>query len=167
MLVAEILAVSSISFFSLLFQLQTTREEKNKKGSTAHISAATPLCWGIPSNRIQSAIRSIFPGESQPYVTQSMSFRRNSSQSHEWKKWVAANGSELLAAGVPDWLFTDELRWIGFLEEGCDLVTGWSPSVLDPQNARALHSFIQSEYGDQDYRGTLHDIEVHLSKSAT
>ena len=55
-----------------------------------------------------------------------MPFRRDNSRHHAWKKWVADQRDHLLAAGVPDWILTDELRWLRFLEEGSDHVT-WLP----------------------------------------
>jgi hypothetical protein len=94
-----------------------------------------------------------------------MPFRRDSSRHYSWKKWLADHRADLLEAGVPDWILTDELRWLRFLEEGFDNESGWSPTLLDHETARKLHGFIQREYGDEGYRGTLHDIVVHLREA--
>lgn len=73
---------------------------------------------------------------------------------------MADRREDLLAAGVPDWIFADEMRWLGLLEHGYDHESGWSPTMLDLDKAGNLHAFIHREYGDQRYRGTLHDIEA-------
>ena len=93
-----------------------------------------------------------------------MPFRRDSSRHFAWKKWAADHREDLLAAGVPDWILTDELKWLRFLEEGYDHESGWSPRMLDLDKARNLHAFIRREYGDQRYRGALHDIEAYLGE---
>ncbi len=36
--------------------------------------------------------------------------------------------------------------------------------MLDLDKASNLHTFIHREYGDQQYRGTLHDIEAYLNE---
>ncbi len=66
---------------------------------------------------------------------------------------------------MPDWILTDELRWLRFLEEGYDNESGWSPKLLDRDKASNLHVFIQREYGDERYRGTLHGIAVHVGEA--
>lgn len=93
-----------------------------------------------------------------------MGFRRDNSRHHEWKKWVADHSSGLLAAGIPDWILSDELRWIRFLEEGCDYASGWWPEMLEPSKANELHAFIQREYGNEEYRGLLRQIEDYLER---
>ena len=93
-----------------------------------------------------------------------MGFRRDSSRHYLWKEWVADHQSGLLAAGVPDWILSDELRWCRFLEEGCDYASGWSPEMLEHSKVCQLHTFIQREYGDKDYRGLLHQLEMYLGR---
>lgn len=95
-----------------------------------------------------------------------MAFRRDSSRHHDWKRWVADHRADLLDAGVPDWILADEMRWLRFLEEGCDYESGWWPTMLDRDHAKNLHMFIQREYGDQQYRGLLREIEVFWGEAS-
>jgi len=91
-----------------------------------------------------------------------MSFKHDGKKSHQWHQWLTAHRTGLCESGVPDSVLQSELHWIRFLEEGCDYDSGWFPRMLSPPQARAMHLFIQREYGDQQYRGLLRDIEVFL-----
>src|SRR5687768_1386232 len=76
-----------------------------------------------------------------------MSFRRNSDRSLAWKRWVDLHRDELTAAGVPAEIFSDELRWWRFLEDGgLDWDTGWRVEMLSPQQAEILHRLITTEF---------------------
>jgi hypothetical protein len=94
-----------------------------------------------------------------------MSFKHDGRESHQWHQWLETHRRELCESGVPDAVLKTKLHWIRFLEEGCDYDSGWFPSMLSPSQARALHSFVQREYGDERYRGFLRDLEVSLGKS--
>jgi hypothetical protein len=93
-----------------------------------------------------------------------MSFKHNGNKSHKWQQWLEAHRRELCESGVPDAVLRTELHWIRFLQEGCDYASGWDSSMLSPSQARALHSFIQREYGDEQYRGFLRELEVSFEK---
>ena len=95
-----------------------------------------------------------------------MSFKHDGKKSHEWHKWLNAHRRELCDAGVPDTVLQTELYWDRFLGEGCDYDSGWFPSMLSPSQARTLHSFIRREYGDEQYRGFLKELEMSLEKHA-
>jgi hypothetical protein len=95
-----------------------------------------------------------------------MSFKHDGKKSHQWSNWLEAHKRELCDCGVPDAVLRTEHHWIRFLGEGCDYDSGWFTSMLSPSHARALHSFIQREYGDEKYRGFLREIEVLLEKHA-
>ena len=107
------------------------------------------------------------PGSERQFATYLMSFKHDGKKSHQWHNWVDAHRRELVASGVPHVVLDTELRWIRFLEEECDYEAGWFPNMLTPSEARALHSFIQREYGDQQYRGFLRQLENILEKHAT
>jgi hypothetical protein len=96
-----------------------------------------------------------------------MSFRHNGKKSHEWQEWCQTHRDELVRAGVPDSVLQTEFHWLRFLEEGYDQWTGWSPEMLSPEQARALHTFILQQYGNEKYRPCLRDIEVFLGKDDT
>jgi hypothetical protein len=95
-----------------------------------------------------------------------MTFKRDGKKSHAWNKWLDAHRRELCEGGVPDAVLRTEIHWVGFLEEECDYESGWFPNMLAPAQARILHAFIQREYGDQQYRGFLRELEVILEKHA-
>jgi hypothetical protein len=75
-----------------------------------------------------------------------VSFRRNGDKALAWKRWVGQHRDELTAGGVPDAVFSDELRWWRFLEEGgLDTDTGWCVEMLSPQQAETLRGLITRE----------------------
>ena len=97
-----------------------------------------------------------------------MSFRHDGKKAHGWQRWCDMHRDELIRAGVPDFVLQTEFHWLRFLEEGYDQWTGWSPTqMLSPDRARILHSLILREYGNEQYKSFLRDIEVFLEKSST
>jgi len=88
-----------------------------------------------------------------------MSFKQDGKKQHKWYKWLDAHRCELLECGVPDTVLKTKLHWIRFLEDGCDYISGWFPKALSPSQAQALYSFICREYGNEEYRAFLRDIE--------
>ena len=41
-----------------------------------------------------------------------MSFRRDGGKAYRWQRWLAEHRESLTAAGVPDWVWSEELRWM-------------------------------------------------------
>jgi len=94
-----------------------------------------------------------------------MSFRHDGKQAHEWKQWLETHRDDILRCGLPDSVLQSKFHWLRFLEESYDQWTGWSPSMLSRQQAQALHEWILREYGNEQYRGCLHEIERYITKS--
>lgn len=88
-----------------------------------------------------------------------MSFRRNSERPLAWKRWVDLHRGGLTAAGVPAEIFSDELRWWRFLEEGgLDWDTGWRVEMISPQQAAILHQLITTEFQRSDLACCLRSL---------
>ncbi len=95
-----------------------------------------------------------------------MSFRRNSDQPLAWKRWVGQHRDELTTAGVPEELFSDELRWWRFLGEGgLDEGTGWRVEMLSPQQAETLYRLIIREFQRPDLAGCLRSINEVIGRT--
>lgn len=89
-----------------------------------------------------------------------MSFRRNSDRSLSWRRWIDLHRDQLTAAGVPTEIFSDELRWWRFVEEGgLDYVTGWRVEMLSPSQAEILHRLVTKEYERPDLVGILRSLD--------
>lgn len=86
-----------------------------------------------------------------------MSFRR---QKDDWGEFVRKHGQEILACGVPDYVFAKRMRFLVFLEHGFD-EWGWaenhhaffdSKSLSDDQVSQLavlVRSHIDDSYGNQ------------------
>jgi hypothetical protein len=76
-----------------------------------------------------------------------MSFRQhNKNPDTVWRK---NHRSELLAAGMPDFLIDDEQRWTYVLLHGDDeLASGWDPTWITKQQASDLLRLLRSHYED-------------------
>jgi hypothetical protein len=73
-----------------------------------------------------------------------------------WRTWLARHRAELAACGLPDWLYTDEVRWRDFLDaDGVDEETGWRIDSLAAPQAASLRGFILREYGPKRYWSCL------------
>jgi len=95
-----------------------------------------------------------------------MSFRRNTNRSLSWKRWVDLHRDQLTAAGVPPEIFSDELRWWRFLEEGgLDWDTKWRVAMLSPQQADALHRLIAKELDRPDLASYLRALDEAMRRN--
>jgi hypothetical protein len=76
-----------------------------------------------------------------------MSFRRNSDRSIAWRQWINLRRDEFTTAGVPTEIFSDELRWWRFVENGgLDWETGWRVELLFARQADALYQLVEREF---------------------
>ena len=90
-----------------------------------------------------------------------MSFRRSSEEPRRWQQWLARHRDALTSAGLPDWVYADELRWVRFLEEGgLDWESGWRVEMLSAPQAQSFQSFVLQEYGEEQYRCCLRALEA-------
>lgn len=81
-----------------------------------------------------------------------MSFRRKSDLPLAWNRWVDLHREELIRAGLPAEIFSDEQRWYMFLQEGgLDWSTGWRVEMLSSQQAEILHRLISTEFPGADF----------------
>ena len=89
-----------------------------------------------------------------------MAFRRDSARSLRWQQWLAKHKNALEAMGLPDWIYTDERRWTCFLGEGgIDWESRWSVEMLSPQQAKRLRDFIIVEYGSEQHKCCIRELE--------
>lgn len=89
-----------------------------------------------------------------------MSYRRDSGGQRAWHVWVDQHRNALLRCSLPDFVFSDEPRWFRFVEhDGWDQESGWSVTMLSPDQASALYDFLTSECGSGEYRDLLRILE--------
>jgi hypothetical protein len=89
-----------------------------------------------------------------------VSFRHNGEAARKWSIWLDKHRDDLVRSGVPDFLYSERLRWFRLLEEdGWDPVTGWKVEMLPAQQAVLLHSFVIRQYGRDRYRGLIRALE--------
>jgi Protein of unknown function (DUF433) len=75
---------------------------------------------------------------------------------------------DLVRCSLPEFVFSDKLTWFRFLEHG-----GWHPQphwtvgMLSPNHAAALNDFIRSEYGPDEYRHLLRNLEDIRPKASS
>ena len=67
---------------------------------------------------------------------------------------------------MPQEIYQDELRWIRFLEEGADYEKDWYPQYLKKDEAKTLHTFLVEQYGNEEYRGLLRELEAQYGIDA-
>jgi hypothetical protein len=87
-----------------------------------------------------------------------MAFRRDKSDAHvraqEWDKWRARQLNELAGIGLPPSVYSDEARWLDFLENGHLHwhEDGWAFEFghLSRGQLAALHRFLEAEYGQAE-----------------
>ena len=60
--------------------------------------------------------------------------------------WRRHYRSELLAAGLPDFVIDDEKRWNYMLLHGDDFASGWSPAWITKEQAAELLRLLGSHY---------------------
>jgi hypothetical protein len=81
-----------------------------------------------------------------------MGYRRDGKQEKEWLDWLALCRDELVACGVAEWIYSDQLRWHYFVGHGYDGESGWSPNLLPLLQRHRLFAFILREYGEDGLR---------------
>ena len=95
-----------------------------------------------------------------------MAFRREGARSHAWQQWLAKHQNELVAIGLPDWIYIDQRRWTCFLQEGgLDWESHWGVEMLSPQQAKRLRDFIVSEYGSEEHNCCLRELLKRITIS--
>ena len=95
-----------------------------------------------------------------------MSYRRNGEGQRAWQAWVDQHRDTLLRCSLPEFVFADEPRWLRFVEhDGWDQESGWSITMLSPDQASALHDLLTSEHGSGEYRHLLRALDESRRKS--
>jgi hypothetical protein len=84
-----------------------------------------------------------------------MGYRKPSNECQDWKRWLENHRTDLLNAGLPDFLWESKLRWLSFIEEGYDHETGWKPELLLPEQRKSLRDFVEREYSHNSGRFRL------------
>jgi hypothetical protein len=97
-----------------------------------------------------------------------MGYRRHTESQRAWQKWIDQHRDTLVKCSLPDFVFSEELTWIRFLEHGgWHNNPGWSVSMLSSHQAAALQDFIKSHYGIDEYRYYLQNLDDVLRKSSS
>jgi hypothetical protein len=60
-----------------------------------------------------------------------MSFRQNNDETREWKGWLQAQRSQLVACGVPLTVLENREHWFYFRDHGCFTPSGGSKPIID------------------------------------
>jgi hypothetical protein len=95
-----------------------------------------------------------------------MAFRRDGARSYAWQQWLAKHQDELVAIGLPDWIYTDQQCWTWFLQEcGLDWESGWGVEMLSPQQAKRFREFIVLEYGSEEHKCCLRELQKRVTVS--
>src|SRR5688500_18861003 len=94
-----------------------------------------------------------------------MSFRRDGGKAQRWQQWLAEHRSALTAAGVPDWVWSEQQRWLRFLGEGgLDWESGWRVEMLSPEQALRLREFVLRVYGADEHLCLLRSLRLVAEK---
>ena len=97
-----------------------------------------------------------------------MGYRRDGESKRAWQLWIDQHRDALVRCSLPEFIFSDKLTWFRFLEHG-----GWHPQphwavgMLSPHHAAALHDLIQSEYGSEEYRYLLQNLDEVRRKASS
>lgn len=76
-----------------------------------------------------------------------MSYRRDSEGQRAWQEWVDQHRDTLVGCSLPEFVFSDKLTWLRFLEHGgWHPQPGWAVGMLSPQQARNLYDFILTRH---------------------
>jgi hypothetical protein len=82
-----------------------------------------------------------------------VSYRHDGESRRAWRLWVDQHRDSLLDCSLPEFIFSDEMRWFRFVEDGgWDQESGWRISMLSPDQASACHDFLMREYGGDEYQ---------------
>ena len=85
-----------------------------------------------------------------------MSYRHDTGGRRAWRLWVDQHRDTLLKCSLPEFIFSGEPRWFQFVEhDGWDQESGWSVTMLSPNQASALYDFITGQYRSGEYRHLL------------
>ena len=90
-----------------------------------------------------------------------MSFRRDRETELEWRRWVLAHETELIAIGIPREVWADRLAWWRFVEEGyhpaskrpATLTFAWDD--LPPDRQERLYRFLDATLPESRYGYSL------------
>src|SRR5262245_28232191 len=105
-----------------------------------------------------------------------MAFRRDKSNAHqraqEWERWRAQHRGDLAAIGLPPSVFSDEGRWLDFLENGHlhwhEDPWAFEFGQLSPGQLAALHRLLEGEYGQAERPPPLLNwVRVRMGDSTT
>ena len=89
-----------------------------------------------------------------------MGFRRESEDRRAWQKWVDQHRDILVRCSLPEFVFSDKMTWLRFLEHGgWHPQPGWAVGMLSQHQAGTLYDFIQSQYGTDEYRLLLRNLD--------
>ena len=92
-------------------------------------------------------------------------YRRDSEGQRGWRVWVDRHRDTLLRCSLPEFILSDKWRWFRFVEhDGWDQETGWSVKWLSPDQSSALHDFLMSEYGRDEYRHLVGKLDESRRK---
>ena len=96
----------------------------------------------------------------------SMSYRRDNEGQRAWQAWVHQHREALLQCSLPEFIFSDEPRWLRFVgHHGWDQESGWNITMLSPDQSSALYDLLTSEYGSDEYRHLLRTLDESRRKS--
>jgi hypothetical protein len=83
-----------------------------------------------------------------------VAFRRANIDPHPrpqaWHEWIDRHRAELVAIGLPPEVYLDESHWADFLQNGhlhWHESSGFEFGDLSPGQLRALHRFLEREFG--------------------
>jgi hypothetical protein len=97
-----------------------------------------------------------------------MGYRRDSDGQRAWQAWIDQHRNDLLRCSLPEFVFSDDQRWFRFVEhDGWDQETGWNVTMLSPDQASALYDFLMSEYGSDEYRLLLQNLDEFRRKTSS
>ncbi len=83
-----------------------------------------------------------------------MGFRQDKQHRRDWKQWVSEHREELLRTGVPEEVFSDEVRWLRLLEKGGDdHQSGWNVDVISDAESSRLYRFLREHYRNSECQG--------------
>ena len=89
-----------------------------------------------------------------------MGFRRDSEDERAWQKWVDQHRETLVTCCMPDFILSDRLTWLRFLENGgWHHQPRWGVWMLSPHQAETLHEFVERQYGAEEYRPLLRNLD--------
>lgn len=89
-----------------------------------------------------------------------MSYRRNSEGQREWRNWLDQNRDTLIKCGLPEFVLSDRLTWLRFLESGgWHHQPRWGVGMLSSQQTAMLRQFIEGEFGSEEYRSLLKNLD--------